>query len=161
MNRHQGTLTSSRLFRSRWRDLLNFSFPDFYRQYFTISIPSKTIITFSWLCQFILISLLTPQTTFRNKSDAARKELKLNENKLSSSGDERVQSGMHIEKCFITFQGDWFQKILHVCLLLIYRKKNFGKFFLKILSEGIWDCPYYDTLTCLIAHFSGCYLLLR
>ena len=129
MNRHQGTLTSSRLFRSRWRDLLNFSFPDFYRQYFTISIPSKTIITFSWLCQFILISLLTPQTTFRNKSDAARKELKLNENKLSSSGDERVQSGMHIEKWFITFQGDWFQKILHVCLLLIYRKTFLKTFF--------------------------------
>ena len=129
MNRHQGTLTSSRLFRSRWRDLLNFSFPDFYRQYFTISIPSKTIIIFSWLCQFILISLLTPQTTFRNKSDAARKELKLNENKLSSSGDERVQSGMHIEKWFITFQGDWFQKILHVCLLLIYRKTFLKTFF--------------------------------
>ena len=38
----------------------------------------------------ILISLITPQKTFRNKSDAARKELKLNKNKLSSSGDERA-----------------------------------------------------------------------
>ena len=80
------------LFKSRWRDLLNFSFSDFYRQYFTISIPSKTLITFSWLCQFILISLLTPQTTFQNKSDAVRKELKLNESKLSTSGDEGVES---------------------------------------------------------------------
>ena len=122
MNRHQGTLTSSRLFRSRWRDLLNFSFPDFYRQYFTISIPSKTIITFSWLCQFILISLLTPQTTFRNKSDAARKELKLKENLTFLKWWWTGASGINIKKWFLTFQGDWFQKILHVCLLLIYRK---------------------------------------
>ena len=31
------------------------------------------------------------------KSDAARKELKLNENKLSWSSDEPVQLGVHIE----------------------------------------------------------------
>ena len=129
MKRQQGALTSSRLFLEVvGAILLNFSFPDFYRQYSTISIPSKTIITFSWLCQFTLISLLTPQTTFRNKSDAAWKESKLNENKFSSTGDKRVQSGMHIEKWFITFQGDWFQKILHLCLSLIYRKTDSENF---------------------------------
>ena len=42
---------------------------------------AKTV-TFSWFCQLTLISLLTLPTSFRNKSDAARKELKLNENKL-------------------------------------------------------------------------------
>ena len=63
-----------------------------------------------------------------SKSDAAMEEWKLNENKLSSNGDERVQSGMHIEKWFITFQGDWFQKNLHVCLLLIYRKTDSENF---------------------------------
>ena len=92
----------------------------------------------------------------------------LNENKLSSSGDERVQSGMHIEKCnlknekwFLTFQRYWFQKILHVCLLLICRKTDSENF--KWRDIGLPLLWYFKVrevvadMSCSIAHFSGCY----
>ena len=108
-----------------------------------------------------MISLLTLQTTFRKKSDAARKELKLIENKLSTSDDERVQSGRHIEKWFSTFQGDWFQKILPVCLLLIYRKTDSENF--KWRDIGLPLLWYFKVrevvadMSCPIAHFCGCY----
>ena len=89
------------------------------------------------------------------------KELKLNENKLSTSGDERVQSGMHIEKWFITFQGDWFQKILHVCLLLIYRKTDSENFNWRDIGLPLlWYFKVREVvadMSCPIAHFSGCY----
>ena len=39
-----------------------------------------------------------------------------------------MQSGMHIEKWFITLKRDWFQKILHVCLLLIYKTTDSENF---------------------------------
>ena len=80
---------------------------------------------------------------------------------FSSSGDERVQSGMHIEKWFLTFQGDWFQKILHVCLLLIYRKTDSENF--KWRDIGLPLLWYFKVrevvadMSCPIAHFSGCY----
>ena len=47
---------------------------------------------------------------------------------MKISGDERVESGMHIEKWFLTFQGHCFQKILHMCLLLIYGKTDSENF---------------------------------
>ena len=108
-----------------------------------------------------LISLLNPQTTFWNKSDAARKKLKLNENKLSSSGDEWVHSDMHIKKWFVTFQGDWFQKILHVYLLLKYKKTDSENS--KWRDIGLPLLWYFKVrevvaeMSCPIAHFSGCY----
>ena len=104
--------------------------------------------------------LLSPLTTFRNNSDAGRKESKLKENKLPSSGDEREQSGMHIEKWFITFQGDWFQKILNVCLLLIYRKTDSENFkWRDVRLPLLWyfkERKVVGDISCPIAHFSWC-----
>ena len=79
---------------------------------------------------------------------------------FSSSVNKRVQSDMHIGKLYITFQGDWFQKILHVCLLLIYRKTDSENF--KWRDIGLPLLQYFKErevvadMSCLIAHFSGC-----
>ena len=80
---------------------------------------------------------------------------------FSSSGDERVQSGMHIEKWFITFQGDWFQKILHVCLLLIYRKTDSENFKWRDIGLPLlWYFKVREVVADMsypIVHSSGCY----